>query len=210
MQTIRAFWTWFQENEETYYRFLQMDLEERDYHFGILDSWLSSFDPCVSAILRSPQQLQKAVLTFTAKGRPEGILYVQNLVAQAPRLPRWEFIAFIQPVIDLALCEKKQDEPYEFTGLTIKASDLYWIPSDYDPETDTWVLFIVFKGCRKSVQELGMETVLDYIYYIFQDVLGELVLTRKISNAVCDEFTLADHELAQPIHKLPGFLEEYL
>ncbi len=182
MPTINDFWTWFVANEDTYYMLHGMDLEDKDYHFGCLLERLQEFDPCVNVILAGPKHLGKATLTFTADGNPAGFLYVKNLVAQAPKLPRWKIMAFIQPSVDIGACMDGMDPAYEFYRMPVKISDLYWLPLEPE-EGDTsgkMNINLYFKGFDESVKGLGFEQVRTNILHILQDLLGELDLERHI------------------------------
>ncbi|WP_034261063.1 hypothetical protein [Altibacter lentus] len=207
MLQLQQFWNWFVENEETYYRLHRMPLEEKTYHFEQLLTYLRGFDPCVSVQLAGPVQLGKATLTFTCDGKPEGILYVQNLVAQAPALPRWNIIAFVQPTLDLDACERRMDDEYNFPGMPIKASDVYWLPlkpqeGDTSGKLD---LIICFKGFDESVKGLGYRQVQENIYHIFMELLGELELHRRIGIVYFEELNPKREPLE--LYLLPDYLE---
>jgi hypothetical protein len=47
MPTINDFWSWFLENEDTYYALNNMDLDDKAYHFERLLFKLMAFDPCL-------------------------------------------------------------------------------------------------------------------------------------------------------------------
>jgi hypothetical protein len=206
MPTINDFWSWFVANEDTYYGFHRMDLEDKNYHLERLLEQLQAFDPCIGVVLVGPKHLTKATLTITADGNPNGFLYIQNLVEKAPTLPRWEFVAFIQPSVDIGACMDGTDPPYEFYRMPVKISELYWLPLEPE-EGDTsgkMNINLYFKGFDESVKGLGFEQVRANISHILQDLLGELDLERHIGSIHLQDTDPTESPLG--LYDLPAYI----
>ena len=70
----------------------------------------------------------KSELIITAHGNPYLFKEVELLVFHAPKLERWKITAFLQPEIDIDAYENGTDKPLEYYGITLRISEMYFIP----------------------------------------------------------------------------------
>ena len=183
------------------------DLEVQSYYFGELTSKLEDYDKSLGFIIKYPETIGKAEMVITANGNPDGQIYVRNLIPQAPNLSNWKFTAFIQPIIDLEVCRQGKDDPYEFNEFTIKASDIKWLPVEHHAATNKLSLMVYMMGYKQIIKDIGPTTLEDYIFAIFQDLLGEAIVHKKIGNLYFDDLLFNQLEVF-PIHELPEYLAE--
>jgi len=207
MQKINVFWSWFQEYKNELFYMHKYDLEVQSYYFGELTSKLEDYDKSLGFIIKYPETIGKAEMVITANGNPDGQIYVRNLIAQAPNLSNWKFTAFIQPIIDLEVCRQGKDDPYEFNEFTIKASDIKWLPVEHHEATNKLSLMVYMMGYKQIIKDIGPTTLEDYIFAIFQDLLGEAIVHKKIGNLYFDDLLFNQLEVF-PIHELPEYLAE--
>jgi hypothetical protein len=172
-----------------------------------LTSKLEDYDKSLGFVIKFPENIGKAEMVITANGNPVGVMYVRNLIAQAPKLSNWKFTAFIQPIIDLEACRQGKDDPYEFNELTIKASDIKWLPVEDHEATNKLSLMVYIMGYKQIIKDIGPSAVEDYIYTILQDLLGEARVYKKIEHIFYDDLLFNQLEVF-PIHELPEYLAE--
>ncbi|MDD3005679.1 hypothetical protein [Flavobacterium sp.] len=53
---------------------------------------------------------------------------VELLVFHSPKLERWKITAFLQPETNLTKYENGTDKPPEYYGITLRISEMYFIP----------------------------------------------------------------------------------
>ncbi|MBM6498321.1 hypothetical protein H9X54_003275, partial [Flavobacterium macrobrachii] len=67
-------------------------------------------------------------LIITANGNPYLFKEVELLVHHAPIVERWKITAFLQPETNLTKYEIGTDKPLEYYGITLRISEMYFIP----------------------------------------------------------------------------------
>ncbi|PNQ72115.1 hypothetical protein C1T31_13505 [Hanstruepera neustonica] len=182
MRDFQAFWDYFSEHGETFYHLQSLPDSENAYYFNTLTSLLEAIGPTLSCVMKfASKERTYAELVLTTHGRAEGVILIRNLMQVAPVIPNWKITAFIQPVIDVDAIADRTDPPYQFEGLTLKASDIVWMPDSYDDKTDKHCLLFGFTNLASTLMSYPLETVTDYVLWILMDFLGELVVCQKIS-----------------------------
>ncbi|WP_053975477.1 hypothetical protein [Mangrovimonas xylaniphaga] len=205
MQKIKDFWLWFQENQEAFYNLHNSSEVSKAYYSNMLTEYLELFDECLGFEISLPNgPFDRAVLTLSANGNPNGAMYVVNLINAAPNVPKWKFQAFYQPKHDLEECKQGLDEPYEFEGLTIKASDIKWFPMDDEGASGKSNLMCFVMGYNETVKEIGEELYCSFIHTILQDVLGEAALYRHIDGIYIEDLLFSNFH-PYDIHELPDY-----
>ena len=96
MSVTTKFWTWFKENNESY---RSVDNLEDDVKEGLFDELLEQLhlycDHLYFEIGGLPGEVQELIIT--AEGDVNYFGEVETLIANAPVIDQWEFIAFIPP-----------------------------------------------------------------------------------------------------------------
>ncbi|MBM6498038.1 hypothetical protein H9X54_001815, partial [Flavobacterium macrobrachii] len=67
-------------------------------------------------------------LIITANGNPYLFKEVELLVHHAPVVERWKITAFLQPETNLIKYENGTDKPLDYYGITLRISEMYFIP----------------------------------------------------------------------------------
>lgn len=180
MAQLKAFWDWFYEYREAYYYLQDFTERERDYYYHELDLRLTAYHPSLSFIIKFGNQNKKAELILTANGKADGMFYVSNLISIVPEIPKWKISGFIKPSLDIEAIKKGKDAPYKLQELDIKPSDIRWAPVDIDPNTYKYDLVFYLKTYPHFNQTFDEDRLLDYIYMILLDLLGEMYVSKTI------------------------------
>lgn len=207
MASFKAFWDWFSEYSETFYGLPELSMDMQAFYFDALCSQLEAFGSTVSFVFRFATSGERSELTLTTNGQADGVLVVQNLVDLAPDIPKWRIVAFIQPTMDIELLKQRTDPAYHFKELSLKASDIVWLPDSYDPDTDKHVLVFGFRNLASALQALPIEKVDEYVHAIVLDLLGEKVVCKSIETAYYDLMKPNDEDWWFLLEALPDYLE---
>lgn len=180
MRAINTFWNWFQDNNQTIKKLInETPLNQKHISFWLSKN-LSYYYKEIDFILVFPinNNNNKSELIITANGNPQFFEQVLNLVDNAPQLKDWKFTAFIQPTDRIEEIMKGLDEPYIFQEITLKASELIFLPVEYH-EVSHKVDIVVF--LKSYNLYCDTKTLQQAIFIIMQDILGEKSLYQNIN-----------------------------
>jgi hypothetical protein len=124
--TISNFWNHFKENNFVYLLMPEIPKEELEKYFTKLNDLLYEYNKDLGVIIKNGKE--ESELIITAKGNPYLFKDVELLVHYAPTIKRWKITAFIQPHGDIDEFEKGTDKPFEYYGISLKISQMYFIP----------------------------------------------------------------------------------
>ncbi|TRX01342.1 hypothetical protein [Flavobacterium gawalongense] len=173
MRAINTFWNWFQDNNQTIKNILNETPKNQKHIFFWLNKHLHYYCKEIDFIIGFPKKpTDKTKLIITANGNPEYFKQVVDLIDNAPRLRTWIFVAFIQPMEDIEKMIDKLDNPYVFKGITIKASDLMFLPLNCDESCKKFDIMVYLKNYNIHC---NTKTWREAIYIIMQDIFGENV-----------------------------------
>lgn len=206
MLVVHAFWKWFYEHRTFFCELQPHSRVDSAFYYDELSERLAAFGPTLSFVITSGTANERSKFVLTTNGKPEGVLLVQNLVDLAPDIPGWEIIAFVQPCLDLKLIRKRKDPSYHFQELSIKASDIVWIPGDYNDDTGRQDLIFGFINLASAIERLPYHLLDDYVSAIVLDLLGELLVCKTFGE-VCYSFIKADYDTWFKIDFLPIYLK---
>ena len=120
----------------------------------------------------------KSELILTANGNPKYFNQIINLVDNAPHLKNWKFTAFIQPMERIDELMKGLDDPYIFHKMTLKASELTFLPLEYHEATHKFDIVVFLKSYNFYCDT---KTLQQAIFIIMQDIVGEKSLYQNIN-----------------------------
>ncbi|MGG7036013.1 MAG: hypothetical protein ACI7YS_12575 [Flavobacterium sp.] len=149
------------------------------------------------------QGSQKTELIITANGNPEYFNQVIELIDKAPALKHWKFTAFIKPTENIEKIIQGLDEPYIFQEITIKTSEIKFLPLNYDEETKKLDIIIYLKNCNIHC---NTKTWKQAIFIILQDLLGEKSLYQNINFVQLAQMTGNNNELIE-IYELQLYID---
>lgn len=126
MNTISNFWNYFQQNNFVFLLLNEIPNDELKIHFNKLIEILHQYNKDLDLIIKNKNN--GAELIITANGNPYLFKEVELLVHHAPVLKHWKITAFLQPETNLTKYEKGTDKPLEYYGITLRISEMYFIP----------------------------------------------------------------------------------
>ncbi|HNP33959.1 MAG TPA: hypothetical protein PKN96_11765 [Flavobacterium sp.] len=135
MKATTHFWKWFLEHKNKLKNLMSLNHKEQKHYMFWLDWHLQFYFPGLEGIIIFPKVTKKKTqLIISASGQQELFHLAFELEKTAPRLWDWKFTALIQPRTDIDDMEAGIDEPYVMQDITLKTSELIFIPFLYDGE----------------------------------------------------------------------------
>ena len=126
MKTITNFWNYFQQNNFVFLLLNEISKDELKTHFDKLIEILHQYNKDLDLIIKN--KTKGGELIITANGNPYLFKEVELLVHHAPVVERWKITAFLQPETNLTKYENGTDKPLEYYGITLRISEIYFIP----------------------------------------------------------------------------------
>lgn len=123
--TIVSFWNYFKKNNFVFLLLKEIPADELEIHFNNLNRMLSDFNSDLGLIIRNGKS--KSEIIVTAHGNPHLFKEVELLVHYAPTIKYWKITAFLQPDRDTTKYEYGKDKPFQFYGISLKVSAMYFM-----------------------------------------------------------------------------------
>jgi len=178
MKKINIFWNWFQDNNQTIKNLIHETPKNQKHISFWINKNLSYYCNEIDFILVFPKNNNKSELILTANGNPDYFNQVINLVDNAPQLKNWKFTAFIQPMERIDEIMMGFDDPYIFHEMTLKASELTFLPVEYHEVSHKLDIIVFLKNyslyCDTKILQQA-------IFIIMQDIVGEKFLHQNIN-----------------------------
>ena len=179
MRKINTFWNWFQDNNQTIKNFINETPKSQKQISHWIKHRLGFYSKELDYMIIFPKKpTEKTELIITANGNPEYFTRVTELIKHAPVLKHWKFTAFIQPTVHIEKIIDGLDEPYVFQEITIKTSEIKFLPLAYDEKTKKLNIIVYLKNYNIHCDT---KTCNQAIYIIMQDLLGEKSLYQNIN-----------------------------
>lgn len=172
--TEQSFWKWFMINQEKYIVINQVNNVEKkemllDDLLNQLHSYCSELYFEVGGLPNEPQDL-----IISAGGNPDYFERAEKLVAQAPKLDGWNFIA-LKPPMGL-------DFITEYEGVNLDPNKSWFMPLDF--ENDPLSL-----GLRIHLPNFRIENEKQYLngcYQMIDTILGEKSAANDVQHIEVD------------------------
>ena len=126
MKTITNFWNHFQQNNFVFLLLNEIPKDELKTHFDKLLEILHQYNKDLDLIIKN--KTKGGELIITANGNPYLFKEVELLVHHAPVVERWKITTFLQPETNLSKYENGIDKPLEYYGISLRISEMYFIP----------------------------------------------------------------------------------
>ncbi|WP_016989855.1 hypothetical protein [Flavobacterium sp. ACAM 123] len=204
MKKINTFWNWFQDNHHTFKNIVNQTPENQKYITFWINKNLNYYSRELDFIIVFPKNLTtKFEFIITANGNKNYFHELITLVENAPLLKSWKFTAFIQPTTEIDKMMRGLDEPYIFQDITLKISEIKFKPILYDENIKKVDIMIFLKNYNLLCDT---KTLKQAIYVILQELLGEKVLSQKISLVQLAQMTNKEEDLIQ-LYELQWYLD---
>jgi hypothetical protein len=195
---MKAFWNWFTENNSAYLFLNEIeDFEEKERLLDNLTKQLHLYcDKLYFEIGGHPDDDQELVIT--AEGNSDYFNTVEELINNAPSIPNWKFIAFLQP-------NHNNDFHINFEGIVLASNEMYFLPLDHEDSSE----LIGLRICIKNYIELKDNKWLQpTVYKIIDTIVGEKAFTLDIDYIEIDELPEDPKELGMiELKGLPAYIE---
>ncbi len=193
IKSYNDFWNWFQSNEKTFFNVVKS-------HKNIEKGFFDKLSPKLAELkdgyfyLTGMYDDNTVELVLTADGNTKNIVFVEELVEQAPKINGWKFTA-LKPAMDI------ENVAINMAGYKFDSDNLFFYSNDYTDYPDEIDICVIHnEWTEENKQQIGNGT------YIFLDnYLGELDFLNNIDNLKFISKHEAEKELV-PIAKLKDFL----
>ncbi|MGL5236245.1 MAG: DUF695 domain-containing protein [Empedobacter falsenii] len=191
INSYEIFWKWFQENE---YKFFETVKNQRNIEKDFFDKLSPQLDKIKSEIyfLTGMADDNTVELIFTPDGIIKNIVFVEELVAAAPKLSNWKFIALKPATGNMGL---------HMENYTFAEENLSFYPIVYENYPDEIDIVIAFDQYKE--EDNGQ--IVNGIYIFLDNYLGELNTVTIIDNLTVIAKDDAAQELI-PMEKLKDYL----
>lgn len=205
MRRITLFWEWIQYNEQTLRNLRNEKPKVQKMFLFWLDRHLHNYCENLESILMFPVNENEPVqLVISANGDPEYFNKVTTLVEAAPTLKNWKFVAFIQPSENIDEMEAGLDKPYVFKDIILKASELKFMPFQYENEKK--IDMIVY--LKNFTVLCHNKNLLHVVYIIMQDIIGEKLLHQNINFVELAQLPEQEDDELIHLYDLQFYLDE--
>lgn len=204
MRKINTFWNWFQDNNQTIKNLINETPKTQKHLYFWLNRHLGYYCKELDFLIIFPKkEKEKAELIITANGNPNFFSQVTELINKAPALRHWKFTAFIQPTENIDKIIEGLDEPYVFQEITIKTSEIKFLPLNYDEQTKKLDITVYLKNFKLYCNTKTWEQA---IYIIIQNLLGEKSVYQNINFVQLAQMP-NDHEELIHLYELQFFID---
>jgi len=176
MKTITTFWNHFQQNNFVFLFLNEIPKDVLKTHFDKLIEILHQYNRDIDIIIKNKNN--GAELIITANGNPYLFKEVELLVHHAPVVERWKITAFLQPETNLTKYENSTDKPLEYYGITLKISEMYFIPLENPNQPTNLGIKVLLKNyiIHKDNPRLR-----EAIYVHIEHLIGEKAFANDIA-----------------------------
>ena len=206
MKTITNFWTYFQQNNFVFLLLNEIPKAELKIHFDKLIDILHQYNKDLDLIIKNKKK--GAELIITANGNPYLFKEVELLVHHAPVIERWKITALLQPETNLSKYENGTDKPLEYYGITLRISEMYFIPLENpNKPTDLGIKVLL----KNYIVHKDNPRLREAVYVHIEHLIGEKSFANDLSFIEIDQLKnedLEDDSLLE-LYNLKFFIDSF-
>lgn len=200
MKTITTFWNYFQQNNFIFLLLNEIPKDELKIHFDKLIEILHQYNKDLDLIIKN--KTNGAELIITANGNPYLFKEVELLVHHAPAIKRWKITAFLQPETNLTKYENGTDKPLEYYGITLRISEMYFIPIENpNKPTDLGIKVLL----KNYIVHKDNPRLREAVYVHIEHLIGEKAFANNIAFIEIGQLEGDDENLIK-MYKLTSFI----
>ena len=200
MKTITNFWNYFQQNNFVFLLLNEIPKDELKIHFDKLIEILHQYNKDLDLIIKN--KTNGAELIITANGNPYLFKEVELLVHHAPAIKRWKITAFLQPETNLTKYENGTDKPLEYYGITLRISEMYFIPIENpNKPTDLGIKVLL----KNYIVHKDNPRLREAVYVHIEHLIGEKAFANNIAFIEIGQLEGDDENLIK-MYKLTSFI----
>lgn len=176
MKTITNFWNHFQKNNFVFLLLKEIPKDELKTHFDKLIGILHQYNKDLDLIIKNKKN--GAELIITANGNPYLFKEVELLVHHAPVVERWKITAFLRPDLNIEKYENGTDKPLEYYGITIRISEMYFIPLENPKRPNDLGIKVLLKN---YIVHKDNPRLREAVYVQIERLIGEKAFANDIA-----------------------------
>ena len=201
MKTITNFWNHFQQNNFVFLLLNEIPKDELKTHFDKLLEILHQYNKDLDLIIKN--KTKGGELIITANGNPYLFKEVELLVHHAPVVERWKITAFLQPETNLTKYENGTDKPLEYYGITLRISEMYFIPLENPNKPTDLGIKVLLKNyiVHKDTTRLR-----EAVYVQIEHLIGEKSFANDIAFIEIGQWE-GDDENQIELYNLKSYIE---
>ncbi len=201
MKTITNFWNHFQQNNFVFLLLNEISKDELKTHFDKLLEILHQYNKDLDLIIKN--KTKGGELIITANGNPYLFKEVELLVHHAPVVERWKITAFLQPETNLSKYENGTDKPLEYYGITLRISEMYFIPLENPNKPTDLGIKVLLKNyiVHKDTTRLR-----EAVYVQIEHLIGEKSFANDIAFIEIGQWE-GDDENQIELYNLKSYIE---
>lgn len=202
-ETIHSFWNYFKNNNFAFLLIKELPTEELKKYFNKFNELLSQYNKDLGYIIKNGKS--KSQLIITAHGNPYLFKEVELLVHFAPTIERWKIIAFLQPDQDICKYEEGTDKPFQFFGISLKISEMYFLPLENLTKPNDLGIRIYINNyiLHKDNPKLR-----ELVYIIIEHLLGEKPFSNHLEFIDITQTPLTNQSIFELCY-LASFIEDF-
>ena len=201
MKTITNFWNHFQQNNFVFLLLNEIPKDKLKIHFDKLIELLHQYNKDLDLIIKN--KTNGAELIITGNGNPYLFKEVELLVHHAPVVVRWKITAFLQPETNLTKYENGTDKPLEYYGITLRISEMYFIPLENPNKPTDLGIKVLLKNyiVHKDTTRLR-----EAVYVQIEHLIGEKSFANDIAFIEIGQWE-GDDENQIELYNLKSYIE---
>ena len=201
MKTITNFWNHFQQNNFVFLLLNEISKDELKTHFDKLLEILHQYNKDLDLIIKN--KTKGGELIITANGNPYLFKEVELLVHHAPVVERWKITAFLQPETNLTKYENGTDKPLEYYGITLRISEMYFIPLENpNKPTDLGIKVLL----KNYIVHKDNPRLREAVYVHIEHLIGEKAFANDIAFIEIGQWE-GDDENQIELYNLKSYIE---
>lgn len=190
----RNFWEWFQKNEKDFYTVIKDKGNIEEVFFNKLYPKLNDIAKGIFYVTGISGD-NTVELILTAEGIIKNIVFVEELVAAAPKIKGWKFTA-LKPALDI------KHVAINMSGYSFNSENIWFYANSQEGYPDETNITIV----HNDLVEDNLQTITNGIYVFLDNYIGELNFATTVDNLKVIGKRLATRPLI-PIEKLKTYLK---
>ncbi|GGC90884.1 hypothetical protein GCM10011508_17580 [Flavobacterium lutivivi] len=174
--------------------------DELKIHFDKLIYLLHQYNKDLDLIIKNKKK--GAELIITANGNPYLFKEVELLIHYAPVVERWKIIAFLQPETNLTNYQNGTDKPLEYYGITLRISEMYFIPLENpNKPTDLGIKVLL----KNYIVHKDNPRLREAVYVHIEHLIGEKAFANDIAFIEIGQLTNCNDDLIE-LYKMSNII----
>ena len=201
MKTITNFWNYFQQNNFVFLLLNEIPKDQLKTHFDKLIEILHQYNKDLDIIIKN--KTNGAEIIITANRNPYLFKEVELLVHHARVVERWKITAFLQPETNLTKYENGTDKPLEYYGVTLRISEMYFIPLENpNKPTDLGIKVLL----KNYIVHKDNPRLREAVYVHIEHLIGEKAFANDIAFIEIGQLE-GDSESQIELYNLKSYIE---